>query len=478
MRFSAMRQSLLFISIVGLFWFCEPRSEIVTTDSGAKLEFSEDSVLFDTVFTEIRNVTKRLRVYNRNNNAINLSEIKIASGENSPYQLFINGEEGKAFKDILIRGKDSIYVLVNIDLPTPQPVNSPFVIEDQIQFFSNGNIQSVILQSWGQDAIFYTDSLLDCNLTWTNEKPIVIIRSVGVSENCKLTIEAGTKIYLDNQSSILVFGTLEANGTAENPITFCGIRLEEDFDNIPGQWGNAFGNGIWFFDGSKDNIIRWAEIKNSTTAIRLGSVYDAERPDLLLENTIIKNMAGDGIISFGGDLIATNNLITNCGATGVSILLGGNHILYHNTIANYSFSFSREDPGIFFTDFFPDSTGAGIEVNPLQADVQNNIIWGDQADEIGFNFQGVGNGFNVDYNFLKINDPDLQLAFGASNNIIRDNTNDLSFIDFREYDFQLDTLSPAKDQGNVQISNLIGPDLNNNSRNDGAPDLGAYERED
>ena len=69
------------------------------------------------------------------------------------------------------------------------------------------------------------------------EKPIVIVRSVGVPENCKLTIEAGTKIYLDNASSILVFGTLEANGTFENPITFCGIRLEEDFDNIPGQWG-------------------------------------------------------------------------------------------------------------------------------------------------------------------------------------------------------------------------------------------------
>lgn len=478
MRLRAMRQIFLLILIINVFWFCEPRSEVVTTNSGAQLEFSEDSVLFDTVFTEIRNITKRLRVYNRNKNAINVSELKIAGGQSAPYQLIVNGEEGKSFNDILIRGEDSIYVLVNIDLASPQPVNSPFVIEDQIQFFSNGNIQSVILQSWGQDAIFYTDSLLDCNLVWTNEKPIVIIRSVGVSENCKLTIEAGTKIYLDNASSILVFGTLEMNGTFENPVTLAGIRLEEEFDNIPGQWGNSFGNGIWFFDGSKENIIRWAEIKNSTTAIRLGSVYDAERPDLIMENTIIKNMAGDGIISFGGDLTANNNLITNCGATAVSLLLGGNHFLYHNTIANYSFTFNREDPGVFLTDFFPDSTGTGIEINPLQADIQNNIIWGDLDDEISFNFQGVGNGFNVDFNFLKINDPDLQLTFGTNNNIIKENTTDLEFLDYREYDFRLDTLSPAKDQGNLQISNLIGPDLDNNSRTDGAPDLGAFERED
>lgn len=478
MRFSAMRQSLLFISIISLFWFCEPRTEIVTTDSGAQLEFSEDSVLFDTVFTEIRNITKRVRVYNRNNNAINVSEIKIAGGESSPYQLIINGEEGKAFKDVLIRGKDSIYVLVNIDLPTPQPVNNPFIINDEIQFFSNGNIQAITLQSWGQDAIFYTDSLLECNLFWSNEKPIVIVRSVGVPENCKLTIEAGTKIYLDNASSILVFGTLEANGTFENPITFCGIRLEEDFDNIPGQWGNNFGNGIWFFDGSKDNIIRWAEIKNSTTGIRLGSVYDEERPDLILENTIVKNMAGDGLISFGGDLNANNNLFTNCGGTAVSLLLGGTHNLYHNTIANYSFAFNREDAAIFLTDFFPDSLNIGIEINPIQADIQNNIIWGDLDDEFGFNFQGAGNGLNLDYNFIKLNDTELINTFGDGNNIIQGNTDDLLFKDFREYDFNLDTLSPAKDQGNVQISNLIGPDLNNNSRNDGMPDMGAFERED
>ncbi len=473
-----MKQAFILISILGLFWHCEPRDEILTNDAGAKLEFSTDSILFDTIFTEIRNVTKRLRVYNRNNNALNIASINLKSGSNSAYTITVNGDEGTSFKDIFLRGKDSIYILINIKLPSPASTNTPFLVDDEIQFFTNGNIQSVFLRSWGQDAIFYQDSLLDCNLVWTDEKPIVIIKSVGVPEGCKLTIREGTKIYLDNASSILVFGTLEVLGTFEKPVIFSGIRQEEEFENIPGQWGNDFSNAIWFFDGSSDNVISWSVIQNATTAIRLGSVYDQNRPDLTINNSIIKNMAGDGIITFGADIAAFNNLITNCGSTALSILLGGNAQIYHNTIANYSFTFTREDAGVFLTDFFPDSTGAGLEINVLNADIQNNIIWGNLDDEFNFNFQTTLNGLNVDFNVLKISNADLNQLFSGNNNILSNNTSFLEFEDSREYDFQLDTLSPAKDKGNPIISGALGSDLKGDPRNDGKPDMGAYERLD
>jgi hypothetical protein len=419
-----------------------------------------------------------LRVYNRNNNAVEVSAIRLLGGADSPYRLTVNGQEGKSFSDVYIRGKDSIYILVNVDLPTPQPVNTPFLVDDKIEFLTNGNTQSVHLRSWGQDAIFYQDSLLDCDLVWSGDKPVVLINSVGVAENCKLTIEAGTKVYLDNASSILVFGTLEVKGTFENPVTFSGIRLEEEFENIPGQWGNAFSNAIWFFEGSENNTIQWAEIKNATTGIRIGSVYDQQRPDLRIENTIIKNMAGDGIISFGADLTVHNSLITNCGLTGVSILLGGNAELYHNTIANYSFTFNREDPGMLITDFFPDSLGTGIETNPLTLDMQNNVVWGSLENEWGFNFQSGGNQLIIDYNYLRITDPLIRDFLDGTSNIIQSDVDNLTFRDFRDYDLQLDTLSPAKDVGNPAIIPLIGPDLNNANRIDGLPDMGAYERED
>jgi hypothetical protein len=50
---------------------CKPREEELQT-SGA-LEFSADTVKFDTVFTTLRTVTKRLWVYNRNPKGVNVA---------------------------------------------------------------------------------------------------------------------------------------------------------------------------------------------------------------------------------------------------------------------------------------------------------------------------------------------------------------------------------------------------------------------
>jgi hypothetical protein len=50
------------------------------------------------------------------------------------------------------------------------------------------------------------------------------------------------------------------------------------------------------------------------------------------------------------------------------------------------------------------------------------------------------------------------------------------FKDSYEYDFALDSLSPALDIGDINIANLYPLDLNQNSRlSDKGPDLGALE---
>ncbi|MFW6104036.1 MAG: choice-of-anchor Q domain-containing protein [Bacteroidota bacterium] len=50
------------------------------------------------------------------------------------------------------------------------------------------------------------------------------------------------------------------------------------------------------------------------------------------------------------------------------------------------------------------------------------------------------------------------------------------FLSLNDYDFRLDTLSPAIDTGDVQTGKTYPKDILNNSRDaDEAPDLGAYE---
>ena len=54
---------------------------------------------------------------------------------------------------------------------------------------------------------------------------------------------------------------------------------------------------------------------------------------------------------------------------------------------------------------------------------------------------------------------------------------DPRFVNFSENNFELDTLSPVIDKGNINIGNLVPIDYNGNLRtSDIAPDLGAFER--
>jgi hypothetical protein len=474
-----MKFFLRFLFLAVWIWACNPTNEEVTTDPSARLKFSTDSIIFDTVFSEIKNVTKRLRVFNPSKNAVIVSNVLVGGGTNSPYSIIVNGDETNHAKNVEIRGEDSIYVLVTVQVGAGGQ-NDPFLVEDSILFFTNGNLQQVYLRSWGQDAVYYEDSLLACNITWTPQKPIVIINSVGIDTNCSLTILPGTKVYLDNKSTFFIWGTIKVQGTESEPVTFCGARLEEEFDNQPGQWGNSgFQAGLWLLDPSNSNEIDWAIIKNGVSGIQIGNVYDVNRPDIRISNTIIKNMSLDGIVSYGGNCIAENLLVTNCGRYGIGAFLGGTWDLRHITVATYNFDFSRDDdPSVFVTDWFPDSSGipGNIEINPMNFNMQNSISWGSIADEFVSSFEDGNSTLGASFNFLKVTESDQKALLEILNNIVSSNTDTLQFIDPREYDYRLDTLSPARDVGNPNII-FLPFDLNGDPRTDGLPDMGAYERQ-
>ncbi len=475
------------ILVLLALWACTPKDEVLTTDPNAKLRFSTDSVIFDTVFAEIKNITKRIRVFNPSENAVNVSRVTLAGGSSSPYTIIVNGDETDQAKDVEIRGNDSIYVLVTVQVEASGQ-NLPFLVEDSILFVTNGNMQQIYLRSWGQDAIYYENYLLGEGnnfppeeLHWTPDLPIVIVNSVGVDTAQTLVIDPGTKVYLDGRSTFFVWGTIKVMGTENEPVTFCGSRLEEEFDNQPGQWGNSgFQAGIWLLDPSNNNEINWAVIKNGTSGVQIGNVYDANRPDITITNTIIKNMTLDGIVSYGGTCTGSNLLITNCGRYGIGAFLGGTWDLRHITVASYGFDFSRqEDPSIFVTDWFPDSTGipGSNEINPMNFYMRNSIAWGNIQDEFISSFLGVGNGFDASFNFLKVTDKDAQNELELLGNIVSSNTDTLQFVDPEEYDYRLDTLSPAQNVGDQGIA-IPPQDLNGDPRNDGKPDMGAYERGD
>ena len=467
---------LLLAIVLALLAACTPEEEEFTFESSATLRFSTDTLFFDTVFTqsarEIRNVTRRFRVFNDNDNAVRVSEISLEGGSNSPYTIFVNGRPGFEFNDTRILGNDSMLILVEVNID-PQDESEPFVVEDRVNFISNGNQQHVQLVSWGQDAVFFRDRVLDCNTTWTAGKPYVIFNAVLVDSLCTLTIEPGTRVFSHNQSFIFVRGSIQVNGTAREKVLFTNDRFDERFANAPGQWG-----GILFLPGSNGNVINHAEIRNAEVGIYLGTPDDDTEPDLVVSNTRIENIGGNtvlpvagnlvqpgfGIIAITSDLYVYNTLINNCAVNVLGNYAGGNYRYEHCTFANFSFDFFRESPAVVLADNLVLGNNS-LLVSDLNVEMKNTIIWGNMAQELVISNSGQATiSLDITNNLFRAND-----TFDLEENIFNE---DPRFFDPRDQVFELDTLSPAKDTG---LGLGIQLDLDGNER-DSLPDLGAFER--
>ncbi len=450
------------------------------------LQFSKDTILFDTVFSGIGSAVRYFKVKNSYNLPVNISEIQLEKGNQSKFKLNINGTPGNYAQDVEIGAKDSLYIFVNVTINT----NNDDILEtDRIIFKTEKNEQAVNLEAFGQDVHFFQDSVIQSQ-TWTNDKPYLIYNSVALDKNQHLTIEAGTHIYSHRTSRIMILGTLTVNGTFDNPVIFEADRLNghssifddifdtdstDNYYDVAGQWG-----GIWLTKLSSDNEINYALIKNADIGIQVDSVRNSN-PQLSIHNSIIEHHSYAGILAQVSDIFATNCLISDCGYYNIALTRGGNYNFYHCTIDNY-WKGIRNTPAVFINNYYS-ANGITYVYDLKNAYFGNCIIWGNKETESvadGYSDQGILFNYKFDNCILKI-DPKSNINTNDPahyKNIILNN-NPL-FKNYFEYDFMLKENSPAINKGNIQITNmfpsLLNFDLNNISRiNDAAPDIGCYE---
>jgi hypothetical protein len=142
-----------FLIFSSLFFSACKKDELLT-DSSAKLEFSVDSVLFDTVFTQVGSTTRSFRIYNKHDQPINISKIFLGGGSSSQYRINVDGTptttSNPIIRDVEIMAGDSIFVFVQVTVD-PTGSTSPLLIKDSVIFETNGNIQDVKLTAIGQD---------------------------------------------------------------------------------------------------------------------------------------------------------------------------------------------------------------------------------------------------------------------------------------------------------------------------------------
>ncbi len=472
--------NILFIISVILIISC--KKDDFATDQSYKINFSNDSILFDTVFTTVGSTTKQLKIYNTNNKKIRISSIHLAGGTNSNFRININGYPSVSAYDIEIDANDSLYIFVKVTVdPTNQ--NSPLVIMDSIIFETNNNIQKVKLIAWGQDAYYHTPdtpienlgiyiSYAGCATPWKNDKPHLIYGYMVIDTDSTLTIPEGTQIYLHPNAVIWVYdgGTMKVNGTKDNRVYFQGDRLEQSYKDIPGQW-----NRIWLSAGSKDNEINYAVIKNGTVAIQADTLGNSLNPTLIIHNTIIKNMSSVGILAQGTAIDAFNCVISNCGQYSLILSLGGDYDFRHCTLGNYWDYSLRQTPSLVLNNWYKDIYGQ-IQLRPLnKAYFGNCIIYGNNEKEILLDEnQDEIFSYKFDHCLLK-----TELSTSDENYYVSCIKNlDPLFIDYAANNYQLNYGSPAIDKGSISVLTSspynICCDINGNGRKL-CPDLGAYE---
>ena len=466
---------ILFFLLLDLY-ICSCEKDRFITNSSAKLNFSVDTVYFDTVFTTLGTATRRFTARNNYKDFIRISSVNLAKGGNSVFRINLDGIPGTEFSNIEIAPKDSLYIFVEATLD-PNNSNGILLQQDSIVFTTNGNTQDVDLVAWGQDVHILRDSLLTTQ-TWTNEKPYLILDAAGIDSLNILTIEAGTKVYFHRNAAFYIFGTLEVKGNKNNPVIFQGDRLEKLYDDIPGQW-----KYIIMAPGSKNNSINYAEIKGGIIGLVLQTIPGKHDPiDLAISNTIIKHMSAFGIRAADARITGYNNVFANCGSSAIACEIGGKYEFYHCTIANRAvYGNSRNTPSVYLNNFYLYKDAENREqaiINDLEkAHFGNCIIYGNLQNELGamkYKNQGILN-YTFDHCLTRF-DPAL---FNLTDKVHFTNIyngEDPGFISWDKYDFHPDSAAFIIDKGDISVGVIYPFDLDAISRtSDGKPDLGAFE---
>lgn len=481
---------LLASALVMVFFSCKKDDEIDANPS-LKLEFSTDTLIFDTVFTTIGTTTRYLKVYNRNDSRVKISAIDLAGGSNSDFEMNVDGVSGHHFTNIELDGDDSLFIFIraNID-PTSQ--NAPLVVQDSILFNLNGNLQDVDVVAWGQDAHYFVGKDYiegfrypyvivageNQNITWLADKPYVIYGYAVVDSSAILNIEAGASIHFHKNSGLWVYryGCLRVNGTFDQPVTFQGDRLEMDYEELPGQWDR-----IWINEGSLDNVINYAIIKNGFIGLQTETLIEDLGNTLLLTNTVIRNMSRWGLFTKFYRITAANNVFTNCAAQTLFLSTGGSYDFRHCTFANYWTESVRLDPSFIVSNYLVLYDAGGNPITYLgtlqKAFFGNCVIFGSLNEEVLLaKDDAVAFHYFFDHCLIRSS---MDVTDPLYYNTVWKNLDPL-FADVQENNLRPDTLSPLIDRGNPDVisgSALdITKDLDANPRTqDAGPDLGAYE---
>ena len=338
-----------------------------------RLDFSTDTVSFDTLFTDRVSPSAAFLVYNRNKNAMRISDVRLASGGETGFSVIVDGQYGHQMSDLEVRAKDSLFVVASVKLDR-NGLDVPYLVKDSLLFtLESGVTQKVMLVAHGRDVVFmYGDSIV-CDSTITAGH-YVVYDSLSVKAGATLTIEPGTTLYFHENAFLKVDGALKVNGTPTLPVVLRGDRTDNLFeylpyDRVPGKWG-----GVVFTAESNGNSIEYCDIHSAEYGVRV-ELGDTVVQRLRINSSKLQNFTGNAIETHAARVDVVNSLIANAQGNCVKVV-GGNVSFVHCTIANF-YVWKQRDVALALHNSFEGKP------MPLHGAVfRNCIITGTKEDEL------------------------------------------------------------------------------------------------
>lgn len=468
----------LFSALLLIFSSCDQ----LNLDPGqSQLSFSKDTLTFDTVFTSMGSATSKILIYNNSSSEILLKSVRLAAGSQSFFRINLDGavSSDQSFSDVWLMAKDSMYIFVEVHID-PNDLESPVVAEDSILFETKNGVQAVHLEAFGKNMILFSNKTIYNDTVLNSDKPYLIYGDLVVDSGRTLQMDPGCELYFHQNANLVIYGNLRANGTFEKPVVMQGDRFDKikftdpvPYQDVSGQWG-----GVYLLNPGGKHLLNHVNMQSGYVGVYMLNRDWLNKPNLRMTYCRVHNFTFYGVVAVNADLQVFNSEISNSGSYSV-YLNGGKHTFVHATVANY-FNSGASQP-------IARKLSASVMIMdlnkavPMDVKFINSIISGSQTRELTLASKYPGE-MKVEFKNCYIRRDSAINHTGFYQNRWYDIADTVfvstsaGYKDPKYFDFQLDSVSPAKDLADPAYSKLYPIDLNGKQRlNDGKPDAGAFE---
>jgi|GEM_PF-1589965 len=245
---------------------------------------------------------------------------------------------------------------------------SGYQVYELLNFFANG---TVILK----DVTLSSNNLVLVNGnvsgSWTKGNTYRVTGNIIIPAGQTLTIEEGVEVKFDGYYSLIVNGTLNANGSENNYIKFTSNSTSPSKKD----W-----NQISIYGTAKMDycIVEYGKIKNDDNIgiIHVEGILD-------ISNSLIRNSEQSAIsIRKSAKLNIQNNKIYNC-SYGLSIDTTEKIIVENNEIFNHSIIglniYSAATSSVFKNNIIHDCIYYGVQLMNINYTLERNIIFNNNS---------------------------------------------------------------------------------------------------